>query len=103
MSPRPDITFRIGDRVRTTQATWGEDTVPVGALGTIVQPPPLLAVTFDHDPVGDGTGVWAICDWQITHVGRSTKAQARLRRRHGAPALFLYALNRYRLSAGDTP
>lgn len=84
--------FVAGDRVRTISETWGEDIVPIGATGTIIQPPPLLSVAFDHDPHGDGSGVWAIFDHQIVHTGKSVKAQARQRRRTGNGELLLHAL-----------
>jgi hypothetical protein len=84
--------FVPGDRVRTISETWGEDIVPIGATGTIIQPPPILSVAFDHDPHGDGSGTWAILDHQIEHTGKSSKARARQRRRTGQGYLLLDAL-----------
>lgn len=91
MTGHDDPTYRTGDRVRTSAESWGQDLVPVGAVGTIISPTP-LAVAFDHHPHGDGTGVWAMFAHQLTHLGRTPQAQARIRHEQGEPALLLYAL-----------
>lgn len=59
----PTTPLPVGTRVVTIRESW--DAVPVGSRGTVTQPPPLLAVAFDHDPEGDGTGSWAMFGHQL--------------------------------------
>lgn len=69
------IEWRRGDRVRAVRESWGDDIVPVGSVGTVTQGPSLLAVAFDHDPVGDGDGHWAMLRGQLEPVGIRTRAR----------------------------
>lgn len=95
--------FRPGDRVRTVKETWGEAHVPVGAVGTVTDPEPSLAVFFDHDPRGDGTGVWAMLAHDIEHLGANATARELLRRDEGEPMLLLHALGPYASTPAPQP
>lgn len=90
--------MKVGDRVRATAPSWGEDTVPVGAVGTVVQAPPLLAVAFDRDPIGDGTGAWAMSESQVAHLHPlpARIALRWLRRRGLFPAVPTFPIASYR-------
>lgn len=86
--------FQIGDRVRTIRETWGHALVPVGAVGTVIEPSPLMSVAFDHDPDGDGTGGWAMHEGDLSHLGEDEAARTRLREGDGQAMLVLHALRR---------
>ncbi len=61
--------YRDGDRVRSITHTWSA--VPMGSVGRVIKPaehPTLLGVSFDHDPIGDGTGSWSMMYHQIEHT-----------------------------------
>lgn len=74
------IDWHPGDRVRAIAESWGDDIVPIGSVGTVTQGPSLLAVAFDHDPIGDGDGHWAMLRGQLAPVGLRTRARVLYRR-----------------------
>lgn len=59
--------LHIGDRVRTTKESWGDDIVPIGSIGSVAQVRP-LTIAFDHDVIGDGTGVWSMMEHQVVFI-----------------------------------
>jgi hypothetical protein len=85
--------FVTGDRVVTNTESWGDDIVHIGATGTVIRGGAFLSVFFDHDPVGDGTGVWAMASHQLEFLGHTASERTRLRETRGTAELVAYALH----------
>ena len=78
--------FRVGDRVRATRPSWGDEHAPVGAIGSVEDcpnHPGVLTTLFDGYPGadnGDGTrSGWAMFPGQVEHVhGPATRTLRRV-------------------------